>query len=110
MAENHFTRGANKIISLDFTDNPHGIGINDVTALEFTVRQGPTKHTYGLSDFERVGDKLQYKFSQEQTLALRAGQKVKLEIHILANGNRYPVTSCPAFVQVFDTEYNEVLT
>lgn len=109
MTENHFTRGANKIISLDFSEHPKGIGADDVTALEFTVRQGTIKHVYGLSDFEKVDDKLQYMFSQEQTLAFRPGTNVRMEIHIVANGFRYPVTSCPSSVPVYNTEYNEVL-
>lgn len=110
MAENYFTRGANKIITLDFTDNPNGIGVDDVTALEFTVKQGKVKNVYNLSDFEKVDNTLSFKFTQEQTLAFRPGQQVKLEIHILAKGNRYPIENCPKFLQVRDTEYNEVLS
>lgn len=105
----HIVRGTDASLLVDFADNPDGITVQDVTAVSFTAKQRAAKHVYGLSDFIVVGNALQFNWTQEMTFALKAGEKLKLEMDIVAKGKCSRLAGIPKQVDVWDSERSEVL-
>ena len=40
---------------------------------------------------------------------MRAGERISIDMHVLANGERYKVRGIPEQIKVENTDYNEVM-
>lgn len=106
--EKCITRGTTPSLVVDFS------GIEDftvaqITAVAFTVKQRDRVDQYGLADMVVGEDTLTYHWTQEQTLAMRNGERLRLDFHVVANGERYRILGIPERVEVVNTLKNEVM-
>jgi hypothetical protein len=75
----------------------------------FTIRSRTAIEEFGLSDLDITGNILTYHWTQEQTLAYKYGDVLRLDMHVVANGERYKVYGIPEKIRVENTDINEVM-
>lgn len=99
-------RGTTPSLILDFADRTE-FTVDDIDELTLTIsrRTGTEKH--GLEDMIRDGDKLIYHFTQEQTFALTAREKVYFQCDVLVGTEVYRVLDGRSEVE--DTKRTEVM-
>lgn len=107
-----FIRGDTNSITMRLDNS--GVEAKDVTNAYFTIRQGSEKkiYEYGVEGsgvtIDNDHNLITKIFSQEDTLALKAGIRVYMEFSVLdKHGNRK--TGFCGTMQVYDTEYDQVL-
>ena len=101
-------RGTTPSLIIDFSGITD-FAVSEITEVALTVKQRTRTDTYGLSDLVADESKLTYHWSQEQTLAMRAGEYISIDMHVLANGERYKIRGIPEQIKVENTDYNEVM-
>ena len=106
--DTHITRGTTASIVVDFSDITD-FTVAEITAVAFTVKQRCRTDEYGLSDMVVGEDTLTYHWTQEQTFAMKNGEKLILDMHVMANGERYKIKGIPGRVEVVNTLKNEVM-
>ena len=106
--DTHITRGTTASIVVDFSDITD-FTVAQITAVAFTVKQRGRVDEYGLSDMIVGENTLTYHWSQEQTLAMKNGERLQLDFHVVANGERYKIKGIPERVEVVNTLKNEVM-
>lgn len=108
MADNIIVRGTTPSLIVDFSDITD-FTVADITAVALIIRSRVTIEELSLSDFTVTGDTLSYHWTQEQTLAYKSGDILKLDMHVVANGERYKVYGVPERLMVENTGKNEVM-
>lgn len=108
MADNVIVRGTTPSLIVDFSDITD-FAVSNITSVAFTIRSRTAIEELGLSDFTVTGDTLSYHWTQEQTLAYKSGDILKLDMHVVANGERYKVYGIPERIRVENTGKNEVM-
>lgn len=106
--DTQITRGTTASIVIDFSDITE-FTVAQITAVSFVVRQKSRTDDYGLSDMIVGRNTLTYHWSQEQTLAMKNGERLTLDMHVVANGERYKIKGIPERVAVVNTLKNEVM-
>ena len=101
-------RGTTPSLIVDFS-GVTAFTISDITAVALTVKQRTREDVYGLEDMEVGDSSLAYHWTQEETLAMKAGDLIKVDMHVTANGERYKILGVPSTLRVEATLYNEVL-
>ena len=101
-------RGTTPSLIVDFS-GVTAFTVSDITAVALTVKQRTREDVYGLEDMEVGDSSLAYHWTQEETLAMRAGESIKVDMHVTANGERYKILGVPSTLRVENTLYNEVL-
>lgn len=101
-------RGTTPSLIVDFSDVSE-FSVADITAVSLVIKRRTERIEYGLSDMIISGDTLAYHFTQEETLAFTAGEIITVDLHIVANGERYKVYGIPDRIRVDNTEKNEVM-
>lgn len=105
---NTIVRGTTPSLIIDFSEITD-FAVSEITEVALTVKQRTRTDTYGLSDLIADESTLTYHWTQEQTLAMRAGECIGIDMHVLANGERYKVRGIPEQIKVENTDYNEVM-
>lgn len=101
-------RGTTPSLIIDFSGITD-FAVSEITEVALTVKQRTRTDTYGLSDLVADESTLTYHWTQEQTLSMRAGERIIIDMHVLANGERYKVRGIPEQIKVENTDYNEVM-
>lgn len=101
-------RGTTPSLIVDFS-SISDFAITDISAVSLVIKRRTGKIELGLADFAISGDTLAYHWTQAQTLAFTAGESLTLDMHIVANGERYKVYGIPDRIRVENTEKNEVM-
>lgn len=101
-------RGTTPSLIVDFS-GVTAFTVSDITAVALTVKQRTREDVYGLEDMEVGDSSLVYHWTQEETLAMKAGDSIKVDMHVTANGERYKILGVPGSLRVENTMYNEVL-
>jgi hypothetical protein len=101
-------RGTTPSLVVDFSGIT-AFTVSDITAVALTVKQRTKTDVYGLEDMEVGDSSLAYHWTQEETLAMKAGDSIKVDMHVTANGERYKILGVPSSLSVENTLYNEVL-
>lgn len=101
-------RGTTPSLIVDFSDITD-FTVADITSVALTIMSRTGKEEFGLSDMTVTEDTLSYHWTQEQTLAYRYGDVLGLDMHVVANGERYKVYGIPERVRVENTGKNEVM-
>ena len=101
-------RGTTPSLIIDFSGITD-FTVSEITEVALTVKRRTRTDTYGLSDLVADESTLIYHWTQEQTLAMRAGEYIRIDMHVLANGERYKVRGIPEQIKVENTDYNEVM-
>ena len=101
-------RGTTPSLIVDFS-GVTAFTVSDITAVALTVKQRTREDVYGLEDMEVGDSSLAYHWTQEETLAMKAGESIKVDMHVTAKGERYKVLGVPSTLRVETTLYNEVL-
>lgn len=101
-------RGTTPSLIVDFSDIAD-FSVADISAVSLIIKRRTEKIELGLSDMIISGDTLAYHFTQEQTLGFTAGEIITVDLHIVANGERYKVYGIPDRIRVENTEKNEVM-
>lgn len=105
---NTIVRGTTPSLIIDFSGITD-FAVSEITKVALTVKQRTRTDTYGLSDLVADESTLTYHWTQEQTLAMRTGECISIDLHVLANGERYKVRGIPEQIKVENTDYNEVM-
>lgn len=108
MTDNVLVRGTTPSLIVDFSDITN-FAVSDITAVALTVKQRTKTDTYTLDDMEIGESTLAYHWTQEETLAMKAGEIITVDMHVTANGERYKILGVPSSLRVENTLYNEVL-
>lgn len=108
MTDNVLVRGTTPSLIVDFSDITD-FAVSDITSVAFTVRSRTAIEEFGLSDLDITGNILTYHWTQEQTLAYKYGDVLRLDMHVVANGERYKVYGIPEKIKVENTDINEVM-
>ena len=101
-------RGTTPSLIVDFS-GVTAFTVSDITAVALTVKQRTKTDTYTLDDMEIGESTLAYHWTQEKTLAMKAGENITVDMHVTANGERYKILGVPGSLRVENTLYNEVL-
>lgn len=101
-------RGTTPSLIVDFSDITD-FAVSDITSVAFTIRSRTAIEEFGLSDITITGDILTYHWTQEQTLSYKYRDILKLDMHVVANGERYKVYGIPEMIRVENTDINEVM-
>jgi len=101
-------RGTTPSLIVDFSDIAD-FSVADISAVSLIIKRRTEKIELGLSDMIISGDTLAYHWTQEETLAFTAGEVLSLDMHVVANGERYKVYGIPDKIRVENTEKNEVM-
>ena len=101
-------RGTTPSLIIDFSD-VSDVSVSDITAVSLVFKRRTEKIEYGLSDMSVTENTLSYHFTQEETLALTSGEIITVDLHVVANGERYKVYGIPDRIRVENTEKNEVM-
>lgn len=101
-------RGTTPSLIVDFSDVTD-FAVADISAVSLIIKRRTEKIELGLSDITISGSTLSYHFSQEETLGFTAGEIITVDLHIVANGERYKVYGTPDRIRVENTEKNEVM-
>ena len=105
---NIIVRGTTPSLVVDFSGITE-FTVADIEKAVLTVKQRTKTDTYTLDDME-VGDtSLTYHWRQQETLDMRKGDTLYIDMHVLVNGERYKILRIPDSLTVEDTQYNEVL-
>lgn len=108
MTDNILVRGTTPSLIVDFSDITD-FTVADITSVALTIMSRTGKEEFGLSDMTVTEDTLSYHWTQEQTLAYRYGDVLMLDMHVVANGERYKVYGIPERIKVENTGKNEVM-
>jgi hypothetical protein len=108
MTDGVIVRGTTPSLIVDFS-GVTAFTVSDITAVALTVKQRTKEDVYGLEDMEVGDSSLAYHWTQEETLAMRAGDSIRVDMHVTANGERYKILGVPSTLRVETTLYNEVL-
>lgn len=108
MTDNVLVRGTTPSLIVDFSGITD-FAVSDITSVAFTVRSRTAIEEFGLSDLIISENTLTYHWTQEQTLAYKYGDILRLDMHVVANGERYKVRGIPEHVRVENTNKNEVM-
>lgn len=108
MTDNVLVRGTTPSLIVDFSDITD-FAVAEITAAAFTIKRREGTEQFGLSDLIISENTLAYHWTQEQTLAYKTGEFLSLDLHVLANGERYKVRGIPEHVRVANTYKNEVM-
>ena len=100
-------RGTTPSLVVDFADITD-FTVADIDEIALTVKSRTQTNIYHLENVEISGNTLIYHWTQEQTLALRAGQRLTIQLDALVDTERYRCVN--ERVEVVDTQYAEVLT
>ena len=101
-------RGTTPSLVVDFSGVTAFI-VSDITAVALTVKQRTREDVYGLEDMEVGESSLSYHWTQQETLSMKAGEIITVDMHVTANGERYKILGVPSSLRVENTLYNEVL-
>ena len=101
-------RGTTPSLVVDFS-GVTAFTVSDITAVALTVKQRTREDVYGLEDMEVGESSLAYHWTQEETLAMKAGEIIAVDMHVTAKGERYKILGVPSTLRVETTLYNEVL-
>lgn len=104
--DNVITRGTTPSFIVDFT-GVTAFTVADIEEVALTFKQRTRTDIYHLSDLEIGESTLAYHWTQAQTLAMKSGEKIRVDMHVLANGERYRIVDIPSTLTVDDTLYNE---
>lgn len=104
-------RGTTPSYSVDLSNVPEypDFDVNDITSVSLIFKRRTGKIEKELSDMTISGSTLSYHFTQEETLALTSGEIITVDMHIVANGERYKICGIPDRIRVENTEKNEVM-
>lgn len=105
---NTIVRGTTPSLIVDFSDIAD-FSVADISAVSLIIKRRTEKIELSLADFAISEDTLTYHFTQEQTLGFTAGEIITVDLHIVANGERYKVYGIPDRIRVENTEKNEVM-
>lgn len=83
--------------------------VGDISAISLVIKHRTGKIELGLDDFAVLQNALSYHFTQAQTLAFTADEILTLDMHVVANGERYKVYGIPNKIKIENTEKNEVM-
>ena len=108
MTDNVLVRGTTPSLIVDFSGITD-FTVNEITAAAFTIRSRTGIEEFGLSDLDITGNILSYHWTQEQTLAYNHRDILNLDMHVVANGERYKVYGIPEMIRVENTDINEVM-
>lgn len=108
MTDNVLVRGTTPSLIVDFSGIT-GFTVSDITSVAFTIRSRTVIEEFGLSDLIISENTLTYHWTQEQTLAYKYGDILRLDMHVVANGERYKVYGIPEKLRVENTGKNEVM-
>lgn len=108
MTDNVLVRGTTPSLIVDFSDITD-FAVSDITSVAFTIRSRTAIEEFGLSDLDITENTLSYHWTQEQTLAYKYGDVLRLDMHVVANGERYKVYGIPEKIRVENTDINEVM-
>lgn len=108
MTDNVLVRGTTPSLIVDFSDITD-FTVADITSVAFTIRSRTVIEEFGLSDLIISENTLTYHWTQEQTLAYKYGDILRLDMHVVANGERYKVYGIPEKLRVENTGKNEVM-
>lgn len=100
-------RGTTPSLIVDFADITD-FTVQDIDEIALTVKSRTQTNIYHLENVEISGNTLIYHWTQEQTLALRAGERLTIQLDVLVGEQRYRCVN--ERVEVVDTQYGEVLT
>jgi len=101
-------RGTTPSLIVDFS-GVTAFTVSDITAVALTVKQRTKTDVYGLEDMEVGDSSLAYHWTQVETLAMKTGEIIAVDMHVTANGERYKILGVPSSLRVENTLYNEVL-
>lgn len=111
--DNKIVRGTTRTLRLRF--DPTQLAVSNIKDIYLAVMQGPNKVLHFLAQdpedwtIDEYENTASHKFTQEETLALKAGIRVYLEVHVLdVFGERSEAFA--GTYQVQDTAYPEVMT
>lgn len=98
------TRGTNTSIVFNFTGLD--VSVSDITNCVMTVKQDSKITEYSMSELtlDTTNDKVEYMFSQAETLSFLPDKTIRFELHFIANNMRYK--SKEYVVRVDDTDLN----
>lgn len=108
MADSILVRGTTPSLIVDFSDITD-FAVADITSVALTIKSRTGVEEFGLSDMTVADDTLSYHWTQEQTLAYRYGDVLRLDMHVVANGERYKVYGIPERIRIERTDKNEVM-
>jgi hypothetical protein len=100
-------RGTTPSLVVDFTDITD-FTVSEVDEIALTIKSRTVTEIHKLADVEISGNTLVYHWTQEKTLALRAGERLTIQLDVLVGEQRYRCVN--ERVEVVDTQYAEVLT
>lgn len=100
-------RGTTPSLIVDFADITD-FTVQEIDEIALTVKSRTQTEIHKLADMEINGNTLIYHWTQEQTLALRAGERLTIQLDALVGEQRYRCVN--ERVEVVDTQYGEVLT
>lgn len=104
-------RGTTPSFSVDLSNVPEypDFDVSTITSVSLIFKRRTEKIEKGLSDITISGSTLSYHFTQEETLGFTAGEIITVDLHVVANGERYKVYGIPDRIRVENTEKNEVM-
>lgn len=108
MTDNVIVRGTTPSLIVDFSDITD-VTVSDITSVALIIKSRTGIEEYGLADMTVTDDTLSYHWTQEQTLAYRYRDVLRLDMHVVANGERYKVYGVPEMVRIENTDKNEVM-
>lgn len=100
-------RGTTPSLILDFADITD-FTVSEIDEIALTIKSRTVTEIHKLADMEIRDNTLVYHWTQEQTLALRAGERLTIQLDALVGEQRYRCVN--ERVEVVDTQYAEVLT
>lgn len=100
-------RGTTPSLIVDF-EGITDFTVQDIDAVALTIKSRTQNEIHGLEDVEIRDNTLVYHWTQEQTLALRAGERLTIQMDVLVGTERYRCVN--ERVEVVDTQYAEVMT
>ena len=108
MTDGVIVRGTTPSLIVDFS-GVDAFTVSDITAVALTVKQRSREDVYTLDDMDIGDSTLSYHWTQQETLSMRAGEIITIDMHVTANGERYKILGVPGTLRVETTLYNEVL-
>ena len=100
-------RGTTPSLIVDFADITD-FTVTDIDEIALTIKSRTVTEIHKKNDVEINDNTLIYHWTQEQTLALRAGERLTIQLDALVGVQRYRCVN--ERVEVVDTQYAEVLT
>jgi hypothetical protein len=100
-------RGTTPSLIVDFADITD-FTVSEIDEIALTIKSRTVTEIHKLADMYISGNTLVYHWAQEKTLALRAGERLTIQLDALVGAERYRCVN--ERVEVVDTQYGEVLT